>query len=293
MKNYDVIIVGSGIAGLTAAVYCARAGKSVLVVEGSGIGGQIATSPCVENYPGFKKISGMELADNLYCQAEALGVETDFDTVESVVPGETVIVKTAYTEYSCGKLIIASGAHHRHLGIDGEEEFSGKGVSYCAVCDGALYKNCDTAVAGGGNTALTSALYLAGICGRVYLIHRRDTFRADAALVEKVRNTPNIIPVLCRNIVSCEGNGDLERIVLDNGESIPVKGLFINIGVSPNTAFLGDLLPLDSEGYVISDESCATAYGNIFVAGDVRSKKVRQLTTAAADGTTAALASIN
>ena len=288
MKKLDVIIIGAGISGLTASIYLARAGKSVLVIESNGIGGQIASSPTVENYPGYSKISGIELADKLCEQAENLGVQIDFDTVETIVPGDEILVKTEYSEYSCDNLIIATGAKHRHLNVPGENELAGKGVSYCAICDGALYKNRVAAVAGGGNTALTSALYLAGICKTVYLIHRRDSYRADFSLVNKVKDTANIIPVTgC--IAALDGTNELEKITLTDKRELNVDGLFINIGVTPNTEIFRDILPLDENGYIVSDESCTTKYPNIFVSGDVRTKTARQLTTAAADGTVSAL----
>ena len=288
MKHYNIIIIGGGISGLTAAIYSSRAGKSVLVIEGSGIGGQIATSPTVENYPGFEKISGLELSDRLYSQAEALGAEIDFDTAVKIIPGKPCTVTTEYSEYSCDSLIIATGAHHRRAGLDREEELTGKGISYCAVCDGALYKGKTVAVLGGGNTALTAAIYLSAICHKVYLIHRRDTYRADEELVERVANTENIIQKKSSRVENLYGGNELEGISV-NGERLDTSALFVCVGQVPSSTLVDGLLELDHGGYIISDESCRTKYDNIFVCGDVRTKSARQLTTAAADGTVAAL----
>ncbi|HHU84195.1 MAG TPA: FAD-dependent oxidoreductase [Clostridiales bacterium] len=290
MNHYDVAIIGAGIAGLTAAIYSSRAGKSVVIFEGEGIGGQIASSPVVENYPAYSEISGMELSDKIYEQAINLGAELEFDKVVEIIPGKKAIIKAEYSEYTADKLIIATGAKHRHLGIEREFDLVGRGISYCAVCDGTLYKGGTVAVVGGGNTAVTSAIYLSGICKKVYLIHRRDEFRADVELAERAKNISNIEMKLSRTVSRLIGDDKISQIELNDGEILDLDALFVNIGQVPNTELVRDLLNLDESGFIIADESCKTKYDNIFVAGDVRTKVARQLTTAAADGTVAALA---
>ena len=296
--NYDIVIIGAGTAGLTAAIYAARAGKKVLILENEGIGGQIATSPKVENYPGFSEISGMEFSDRLYEQASALGVELELDKAEKIIDnGETKTVKTEYGEFSCKAVIIATGVKHRHLGIEAEEKYMGRGVSYCAVCDGAFYKGKDVAVVGGGNSAVQSAIMLSNICNKVYLIHRRDEFRCEKKLSDEVRAIENIELVLDSTIKDLQGDSKLASILTENksGEfkEINAEGLFVLVGQIPENGVFADLITLDESGYIVAGEDCKTNIDGIFAAGDCRTKAIRQLTTAAADGSVAALAACN
>lgn len=296
--NYDIVIIGAGTAGLTAAIYAARAGKKVLILENESIGGQIATSPKVENYPGFSEISGMEFSDRLYEQASALGVELELDRAEKIIDnGESKSVKTEYGEFNCKAVIIATGVKHRHLGIETEEKYMGRGVSYCAVCDGAFYKGKDVAVVGGGNSAVQSAIMLSNICNKVYLIHRRDEFRCEKKLSDEVRAIENVELVLNSTVKDLLGDGKLSTIVTENksGEikEINAEGLFVLVGQIPENSSFADIINLDESGYIIAGEDCKTNVEGIFAAGDCRTKAIRQLTTAAADGSVSALAACN
>ncbi len=296
--NYDIVIIGAGTAGLTAAIYAARAGKKVLILENEGIGGQIATSPKVENYPGFSEISGMEFSDRLYEQASALGVELELDKAEKITDnGETKTVKTEYGEFTCKAVIIATGVKHRHLSIDDEEKYMGRGVSYCAVCDGAFYKGKDVAVVGGGNSAVQSAIMLSNICNKVYLIHRRNEFRCEKKLSDEVRAIENIELVLDSTVKNLDGDGKLATIITENNtgdiREINAEGLFVLVGQIPENGVFADIIKLDESGYIVAGEDCRTNIDGVFAAGDCRTKAIRQLTTAAADGSVAALAACN
>lgn len=294
MKQYDIVIVGAGTAGLTAAVYALRAGKSVLVTEGEAFGGQITSSPRVENYPGIASISGNEFADNLVSQAIALGADVEFEKVEKIIDGKDKTVITDSNSYSCKCVIVATGAKHRPLGIDREEEFSGMGVSYCAVCDGAFFKGKEVAVVGGGDSALQSAIFLSAYCSKVTLIHRRDEFRGEKALVDTLEAKDNVVLMLESEVVELIGDGELKALKTKNksGEEqeLAVDGLFVAVGQMPDNKAFADVVKLDESGYVIADEDCETGTPGIYTAGDCRTKQVRQLTTAAADGAVAALA---
>ncbi len=295
---YDIVIIGAGCAGLTAAIYAARAGKNVLILENEGIGGQIATSPKVENYPGFSSISGMEFSDKLYEQADALGVTLELDRAEKIIDnGNTKTVKTEYGEYECKAVIVATGVKHRHLGIEAEAKYIGRGVSYCAVCDGAFYKNKTVAVVGGGNSAVQSAIMLSGICEKVYLIHRRDSFRCEAKLSDEVKSIENIELVLNSTVKDLEGENKLSAIITENTaqeeRKIEAEGLFVLVGQIPENSAFSDIINLDEAGYIVAGEDCKTNVEGVFAAGDCRTKAVRQLTTAAADGSVAALAACN
>ena len=296
--NYDIVIIGAGTAGLTAAIYAARAGKKVLILENEGIGGQIATSPKVENYPGFSEISGMEFSDRLYEQASALGVELELDRAEKIIDnGESKTVKTEYGEFICKAVIIATGVKHRHLGIEAEEKYMGRGVSYCAVCDGAFYKGKDVAVVGGGNSAVQSAIMLSNICNKVYLIHRRDEFRCEKKLSDEVRAIENIELVLNSTVKDLQGDGKLSTVITENNsgevKEINAEGLFVLVGQIPENSAFADIITLDDSGYIVAGEDCKTNVEGIFAAGDCRTKAIRQLTTAAADGSVSALAACN
>ena len=293
---YDIIVVGGGPAGLTAALYALRAGKSVLVIEKSTFGGQITWSPKVENYPAIPSVSGTELGDRLMAQAEAQGAEFELDEVISAeLDGDIKRVKTDFGgEFEAKALIIAVGAKPRMLGLEREEELVGNGVCFCAVCDGAFYKNRPVAVSGGGNSALQDAVLLSDTCSKVYLIHRRATFRGEAKLVETLRSKDNVEFVLESSVTALHGENELSGITVTNKDGasrdISVDGLFVAVGHAPDNGVFAQLMELDEAGYAASDESCLTKTRGVFVAGDCRRKAVRQLTTAAADGSAAALA---
>ena len=292
---YDIIIVGGGPAGLTAATYARRAGKTVLVIEKNAFGGQITWSPKVENFPSVVSVSGAELGDRLLEQAMEQGAEVELEEVVSVsVEGEVKTLRCeSGAEFQGKALIIATGARPRMLGLPREEELVGSGVCFCAVCDGAFYKGCDVAVNGGGNSALQDAVLLSEKCSKVYLIHRRDSFRGEAALVELLRNKSNVEFVLEASITALEGENELCGIVVNSkGEQrrIPVQGLFVAIGHAPDNGLFSELIELDGAGYAVSGEDCLTRSAGVFVAGDCRRKSVHQLTTAVADGSVAALA---
>ena len=293
---YDIIVVGGGPAGLTAALYALRAGKSVLVIEKSTFGGQITWSPKVENYPAIPSVSGTELGDRLMAQAEAQGAEFELDEVISAeLDGDVKRVKTDFGgEFEAKALIIAVGAKPRMLGLEREEELVGNGVCFCAVCDGAFYKNRPVAVSGGGNSALQDAVLLSDTCSKVYLIHRRATFRGEAKLVETLRSKDNVEFVLESSVTALHGENELSGITVTNKDGasrdISVDGLFVAVGHAPDNGVFAQLMELDEAGYAASDESCLTKTRGVFVAGDCRRKAVRQLTTAAADGSAAALA---
>lgn len=295
-KNvYDIIVIGGGPAGLTAATYARRAGKTVLVLEKSAFGGQITWSPLVENFPAIQSISGTELGDRMLEQAMEHGADVELEEVTYVEErnGLKHVVTDSGMEFDGRVLIIAVGAKPRTLGIEREEELVGSGVCYCAVCDGAFYKGCDVAVTGGGNSALQDAVLLSEKCRRVYLVHRRADFRGEAKLVEALREKDNVEFVLEASITELLGENELSGIVVQaHGErrEIPVSGLFVAIGHAPDNGAFAELIALDGAGYAASGEDCLTKTDGIFVAGDCRAKRVRQLTTAVADGATAALA---
>ena len=278
---YDMIIVGAGTAGLTAGIYALRSGVKPLILECEAMGGQITLSPCVENYPGIAKISGMEFADGLMAQLTNLGGEVTYGrgiSARKIDNGFEVCTEDGET-YEGKNLIIASGAAHRHLGIEREQELIGRGVSYCAVCDGPFFKEKTAAGVGGGSAALQDALYLAGICSKVYLIHRRDTFRAEKSLIDQVMVAENI---------EC-GMESRVTALIGEKKTLVADGLFVAIGMEPHNEVFRDLVDLDEAGYVIAGENCKTRTPGVYAAGDCRTKTVRQLTTAAADGTVCGL----
>lgn len=293
---YDIVIIGAGPAGMTAALYARRAGKSVLLLEGNGYGGQITLSPRVENYPGLPQIDGSEFADRLLSQVLDLGAETDFKTVSTVVRRENGLCVAADdgNEIFGRSVIIAAGVRHRRLGLENEERLIGAGVSYCAVCDGAFFTDADVAVVGGGNTALQDALLLAGCCRTVHLIHRRDTFRGEARLVEQLRARGNVVFHTDTVVKALLGEASLSGLLLENVGSaavseLEVSGLFVAVGQEPQNGAFRALVQTDEAGYIVADEDMATSAAGVFAAGDCRAKRVRQLTTAVSDGAVAAL----
>ncbi len=290
---YDIVIVGAGTAGLTAAIYARRAAKKVLVLEAKSYGGQIINTPDIENYPAFDHISGFDFATKLYKQAESLGAEIEFEKVESIEDNcDEKKVKTDENTYTCKTVILANGSENRKLRISNEEKLVGRGISYCATCDGAFYKGKIVAVNGGGNTALEDALYLSGIAEKVYLIHRRDEFRGHEAVVDELGKRDNIEFVLNSTITKLNADKKLESVeVTDNDgnkREIAVDGLFVAIGRVPENENFAKLINLDEKGYIVAGEDCHTNVPGIFVAGDSRTKDVRQLVTAASDGAIAA-----
>ena len=292
---YDIIIIGGGPAGLTAATYARRAGKSVLVIEKNAFGGQITWSPKVENFPGFVSVSGVELGDKLLEQAMEQGAEVELEEVEALtVNGGVKRVRcVSGAEFEARAVIIATGARPRMLGLPREQELIGNGVCFCAVCDGAFYKGQDVAVNGGGNSALQDALLLSETCRKVYLIHRRDSFRGEAKLVDALKAKDNVEFILGARITELVGEDELCGLKLDcNGETrnIDVTGLFVAIGHAPDNGKFSDLIALTEAGYADSNEDCLTVTPGVFTAGDCRRKSVHQLTTAVADGSVAALA---
>lgn len=296
---YDIIVIGAGTAGLTASVYARRAGRSVLVMEQETFGGQIIYSPNVENYPGIPSVSGNAFADALMDQAAALGAEMELSGVRGIKKRDDGLFEidseygAAGEKYECRSVIVATGASHRKLGIDGEEELTGNGVSYCALCDGAFYKGQDAAVVGGGDTACQDAAFLSGLCRKVYLIHRRDTFRAEKSNVDKLRAFANVEFVLDSKIEALSGKNELTGVTVVNTgtglrREIALSALFVAVGQVPGSGCFEGLLSLDPLGYIVAGEDTHTNVPGIFAAGDVRTKTVRQLTTAASDGAVAA-----
>ena len=291
---YDLIIVGAGPSGLTAALYALRANKKVLVLEAKTYGGQIINANLIENYPGILSITGYDYATNLYNQVKNLNGEIKFETVIRIEEDKTVI--TNNNKYTAKSIILATGAKNRKLNIERETEFIGKGISYCATCDGNFYKDKVVAVAGGGNTALEDAIYLTDIASKVYLIHRRDEFKGESKYLEQLKNKDNIEFILNSNVVKLNGNTNLESIDIKNNEgqlkTIDVSGLFIAVGQEPNNQVFANIIDLDKYGYIISKDGVHTNIDKIYVAGDARVKDLRQLTTAVSDGALAATTAI-
>lgn len=297
---YDIGIIGGGTAGLTAAVYGQRAGKRTVIFEGMNFGGQITSSHKVENYPGIETISGSELSMSLVNQAKKLEAETVMELVTEIREEDGIkFIKTGTKEYPCKTVIIATGVTHRHLGVEKENQLVGSGISYCATCDGAFFRGRDVAVIGGGNTALQDAEFLSNYCSKVYLIHRRDEFRGDGSLVEALRKKENVVFVLNAVLKDIIGETVVEGIELENKKpeeqplfesQLKVSGIFVAIGQIPQNHIFTDYVKLDGAGFILAAEDCATSRPGVFAAGDCRTKEVRQLVTAAADGAVAALA---
>lgn len=288
---YDMIIIGSGPAGLTAGIYGKRAGLSILVMEGSFIqGGQIVNTYEVDNYPGLPGISGMDLAEKMKDHLLAQGGKIVRGKVRSIsLEGEIKIVHTKKEEYRAKTVVLAAGAVHRKLEVPGEDEFSGMGVSYCATCDGAFFKDKTVAVVGGGDVAVEDAIFLSRTCKKVYLIHRRDELRAAKVLQDALRNISNIELYWNRCVTEIGGSNQVEWIQTETTdtkqtERINVNGIFIAVGIIPDTGFIKDLIHLDTKGYVVAGENGQTNIPGIYAAGDIRTKQLRQIITAAADG---------
>ncbi len=297
--KYDIIIIGAGPAGMSAATYALRAGKSVLVIEAETIGGQMSNSPRIENFPTVKASSGSDLADKMFEQMTDFGAELELDRVSDVIKrGEgDFLVQCEYNAFNAKAVIWATGAKHRHIGVEGEEELIGKGVSYCALCDGAFFTGEDVVMIGDANTALSYTMFLSNCCHHVYICTLFDRFFGEKAMVDAV---------LARENVSYEHNlslqkflknekGELAGLVFENTQDkslreYKVRGCFIAVGQVPNNDAIKNLVDLDKGGYVIAGEDTATKTAGLFVAGDCRSKRIRQVTTACADGSVAAIA---
>ena len=290
---YDLIIVGGGPAGLTAALYARRANKSVLVIEKAVYGGQITYSPKVENIPGFIELSGNEFAEKLVDQVLAQGADTEFCEVTSIIDGDVKTVVTDSGEFTAKAVIIATGVKHRMLGLEKEEQFVGNGVSFCAVCDGAFYKDKVVGVVGGGNSALQEALLLSDLASKVYVFQNLDCFTGEAKLAEQLVAKQNVEVHLSTVVTKMHGDDELNGVtVSEKGEEkkFDLDGLFVAIGLIPQNDAFSNVLNLNAWGYADVDESCKAQTKGIFVAGDCRSKRIRQVATAASDGAIAALA---
>lgn len=292
---FDVIIVGAGPCGMTAAIYLKRANKNVLVLEKEGIGGQIASSLLVENYPGYKVISGAELSNNMYEQVTNLGVDVELEEVLSIKKDKTFTVVTDSNTYEAKAVIIATGAKYRLLGLENETNLIGGGIHFCVACDGAFYKGKEVAVIGGGNSAAINALTLSDICKKVYVIQNLDDLTCEDKMKQELSQKDNV-EIICNALVSKLNDEDelnSIEITKDNkNETINIDGMFIAIGQVPESSLVKDMLKLDDYNYIITNE-CETSVEGLFVSGDCRSKKVRQLTTAVNDGTLAATLAIN
>ena len=291
----DIIIIGAGPAGLTAALYALRAGKSVLVIEKSTFGGQVTFSPKIENYPGIPEMTGNEFADKLLDQVLAMGAEVEMEKVTGIInEGTRKLVFAGDKKYEAKAVIIAVGVKHRQLGLQRENELTGKGVSYCAVCDGAFYNGQTVGVVGGGNSALQEAVLLSDICEKVYVFQNLSYMTGEKKLVEILETKANVEFMTDVVVSDLKGDDELTGVTLNHTDGsekeVALNGLFVAIGLEPSNSAFADMVALDSNGYFDSDEMCLTKTEGIYVAGDCRKKNIRQITTATADGATAALA---
>lgn len=297
---YDILIIGAGPAGMTAAIYGQRGGKKTIVFDKLSYGGQVINTAEVANYPGMPNMTGLDFADKTYNQMKDLGAEMSYEEISEIrdagKPIKTVVTSSG-KEYECKTIIIATGSSPRPLGVENEDRFKGAGISYCATCDGAFFKNKTVAVCGGGNTALEDAEVLSDIAEKVYLVHRRDEFRADATNVKRVKAKKNVELVLDSVVTAINGERFIQGIEVENKKTsekreLKIDGLFVAIGQMPENEIFRDIVTLNKAGYVEAGEDCLTGTDGIFAAGDCRTKKVRQITTAVSDGAIAALAAI-
>ncbi len=293
MNTYDIIIIGGGPAGLTAAVYARRANKSVLVLEKGTFGGQITSSPKVENIPGFASVTGSEFGDKMVEQAMGLDAEIECSEVEKIVLGSPFTVVTDEGNFFGKSIVIATGTKHRLLGLEKEEDFIGNGISFCAVCDGAFYEGKTVAVIGGGNSALQEAVLLSETCKKVYVVQNLDFLTGEDKLQEALSAKDNVEIILGSVVEELIGDGDLSAIRIkgaDKSSVLEIDGMFTAIGLIPQNSVFEGVINLDEYGYIIAGEDCKTNVDGIFAAGDCRTKRIRQVATAAADGAVAALA---
>ncbi|MBQ7372983.1 MAG: FAD-dependent oxidoreductase [Clostridia bacterium] len=290
---YDIIVIGGGPAGLTSALYAKRANKSVLVIEKSAYGGQITYSPNVENIPGFNAVSGNEFAEKLVEQVVEQGAELEFCEVLSVEDGEIKTVRTDGGDFQAKAIVIATGAKHRRLNLEGEEKFIGDGISFCAVCDGAFYKDKTVGVVGGGNSALQEALLLSDLCKKVYVIQNLDKLTGEGKLQEQLKTKSNVEIILSTVVCGYLGEDTFKGVktLSANGEesALGLDGLFVAIGLIPQNGAFKNVLTLNDYGYAVAGEDCKGKSNGVFVAGDCRTKKIRQVATAMSDGAIAAL----
>lgn len=288
--SYDVIVVGAGPAGMSAAGYAARAGYDVLLLDAAAPGGQLMFIDQIENYPGFESISGFALAEKMESQASAFGVEIEYGEVTSLRKSDDgFTVSTSDGDVRARAVILAMGARHRHLDVPGEEEYSGRGVSYCATCDGPFFKGRRVVVVGGGDTALTDAVYLSRLCSSVKLVHRRNEFRAQKAIQDKMKACANIQTVTPHTIKEILGDGEkVTGVMLDDGSTIETDGIFIFTGIVPNSQIVKGLVELDDAGFVMTDAMMRTSLEGMYAVGDLRTTPFRQVITAAGDGAVAA-----
>ncbi len=296
-RKFDIVIIGGGPAGLTAGLYAARGGRSTAVIERTAVGGQSVKTSEIDNYPGISSISGFDLAQRIEEQGKSFGMQTlgeevlsvDLDAKKIETDGGTIFAKA---------IILCMGADARKLGVPGEQEFAGSGVSYCATCDGAFFRKREVAVVGGGNTAAVDALYLSRLAAKVYLIHRKDALRATKTIADKVLSLPNVEFVKDTVVTELTGGGVLESLKVRNIKSggereIKVSGLFVAVGMIPNTALIAGKVATDDYGYIVTGEDMSlSGYANVFAAGDIRSKELRQVVTACSDGAVAAEAAL-
>lgn len=292
---YDIIIIGSGIAGLTSAIYVLNNKRKVLILESKTYGGQIINSNIINNYPGFLEISGFDLMTNIYNQVKNLGGVIKYEEVLEITKNKKVITKNE--TYEAKSIIISTGLAPRKLNLENEDKFIGKGISYCATCDGSFYKDKDVMVVGGGNTAIEDVIYLSNICKKVYLVYRRKELRKDVNLTEKVKELSNVEIIYNSNIEKLNGDESLNSVDIINKDTekitnIIINGLFVAIGKIPSGNIFKDLLNVTENGYIITDEDCHTNIDGIYAAGDIRKKRLRQLVTAASDGAIAAIEAI-
>lgn len=292
---YDIIIIGSGIAGLTSAIYALNNKRKVLILESKTYGGQIINSNIINNYPGFLEISGFDLMTNIYNQVKNLGGVIKYEEVLEITKNKKVITKNE--TYEAKSIIVSTGLAPRKLNLENEDKFIGKGISYCATCDGSFYKDKDVMVVGGGNTAIEDVIYLSNICKKVYLVYRRKELRKDVNLTEKVKELSNVEIIYNSNIEKLNGDESLKSVDIINKDTekitnIIIDGLFVAIGKIPSGNIFKDLLNVTENGYIITDEDCHTNIDGIYAAGDIRKKRLRQLVTAASDGAIAAIEAI-
>lgn len=295
MNVHDILILGGGPAGYAAALYAARAGLDALVLEKLSAGGQMALTTQIDNYPGFDQgVDGFELGEKMQAGAERFGARSEIAEVTGAeLHGDVKTVHTAERDYAARAVIIATGASHRHLGLSGENELIGRGVNYCAACDGMLYRGKTVAVVGGGNSAAADALLLSRVCKKVYVVHRRDRLRATKIYHTPLTKAENVEFVWNNTVDALLAGDRLTALIIKNTVSgviseLPVDGVFISIGRAPETGLFGGMLELEPAGYIIADESTRTSVPGVFAAGDVRTKALRQIVTAVSDGATAA-----
>ena len=290
MRKVDAAVIGAGPAGITSAIYLKRYGHEVALLDPMGVGGQLMMISDIENYPGFASTTGFKLAEDFEKQANGLGLEVEYTLVKSIERLEdgTFLLRTDVDDIQARGIIAATGAKHSKLSVPGEDEFEGKGVSYCATCDAPFFKNRKVVVVGGGDTALTDALYLSRLCSEVVLVHRRDQFRGQKILQERVRNTGNIHLRMKANVVSINGDTKVRSVTLDSGDVIEADGIFIFTGIVPASSLFEGLVELDDRGFIVTNGRMETSASGIFAAGDVRNTALRQVVTATGDGAVAA-----